>query len=168
MREREWHTPNQIIRASILEHYPTPKYSSRFDASAPMFVPQSKYLQEEMKKSSMGKDSSYQQVAASKPTSFPADIQSMGIPQPQKYEPRPEPAKQMYNNSALMQSYNLMKMSNEVTKGFGPPPAPGAGHGPYPAAQYHFQKPETSNEHAFNQTELGKDWLCWELGNPSI
>lgn len=68
--------------------YSATDYRSTFDANT-MFIPQSKYLKEELK-NTFGKDFGYAGPSASKPSQIQSSYSMMSIPQPQKYEPKPE------------------------------------------------------------------------------
>lgn len=74
------------------QQYPMPDYRSNFDPNS-RFVPQSKYLQEEMKKNNFGKDFNYNMPSTSNPQSMTQNYQSVGMPQPQHYDMKPEPQK---------------------------------------------------------------------------
>jgi hypothetical protein len=73
--------------------YNMPDYSSGIDTGS-MFIPQSKYLQEEFK-NNYGKDFGSGYAPKPQPKSMQMDpsYQNMNMPQPQKYEPKPEPTK---------------------------------------------------------------------------
>ncbi|CAI2376240.1 unnamed protein product [Moneuplotes crassus] len=101
------------FQAPTPQQYTAMDMRNNFETSAPAsFVPKSKYL------------STLTSQNTSKPTNMSTNFQNMSVPQPQSYENKPEPMKysspadftQMPSNSALMQSYNLMKMSSQVTK----------------------------------------------------
>ena len=70
--------------------YPMPDYRSNFDPNS-MFVPQSKYLQEEMKKNNFGNNYNYTMPNSNKPAQMSQNYQSMGMPQPQQYDMKLEP-----------------------------------------------------------------------------
>jgi len=76
---------------SIPQQFPLPEYRSTFDANT-MFVPQSKYLQEEMKKNAYSQGLNYGPPAP-KPMAMGSGYAAMSAPQPQKYEPKPETQK---------------------------------------------------------------------------
>ena len=71
------------------QQYPAPDYRPSFDTGS-VFVPQSKYLQEEMKKSTFAKDFNYAPPSTSKPMQMNSNFQGMSMPQPQPYEMKPE------------------------------------------------------------------------------
>ena len=73
------------------QQFPIPEYRSTFDANT-MFVPQSRYLQEEMKKSAYPKDFGFT-PSAPKPMTMSSGYGGMSIPQPQKYDPKPDTQK---------------------------------------------------------------------------
>ena len=79
--EKDFKIP-QPYTTSIPQQFPLPEYRSTFDTNT-MFVPQSKYLQEEMKKSSYTKDFNYAPPAP-KPMAMPSSYGGMSVPQPQK------------------------------------------------------------------------------------
>lgn len=86
--ETEYKPPTSYVSAPP-QPYTMPDYSSMMDSSI-MFVPQSKYLQEEMKKTSYGKDFGYASSTSMKSSTADQSYQSMSIPQPQKYDMKPE------------------------------------------------------------------------------
>lgn len=76
-------------KAPTPQQYPMHDFRSNFDSNS-VFVPQSKYLQEEMKKNSFGKDFNYAPPSSSKPAPMNQNYPSMAMPQPQPYEMKPE------------------------------------------------------------------------------
>lgn len=75
----------------LTQQFSLPEYRPTFDANT-MFVPQSRYLQEEMKKSAYSKDFNFTPTGT-KPMTMSSGYSAMPIPQPQKYEPKPETQK---------------------------------------------------------------------------
>lgn len=86
--ERDFKMPTTFA-APAPQQYPAADFRSNFDPNS-VFVPQSKYLQEEMKKNTFGKDFNYAPPSTSKPMSMGSGYQGMSIPQPQAYDMKPE------------------------------------------------------------------------------
>lgn len=88
--EKDFKVP-QAYAPPIPQQFSIPDYRPTFDTNT-MFVPQSRYLQEEMKKNAYSKDYNFT-PSAPKPMSMNSGYSGMSIPQPQKYEPKPEAQK---------------------------------------------------------------------------
>jgi hypothetical protein len=86
--ERDFKQPSAYA-PPVPQQYPSHDFKSSFDPNS-MFVPQSKYLQEEMKRNNFVKDFNYAPPSMSKPMQMNSNFQSMSIPQPQPYETKPE------------------------------------------------------------------------------
>lgn len=86
--ERDAKPPTQY-KAPAPQQYPMPDFRPTFDSSS-VFVPQSKYLQEEMKKNTFSKDFNYATPSAPKPMSMTPSFGGIAMPQPQPYEMKPE------------------------------------------------------------------------------
>lgn len=88
--ERDFKSPPAFSMPPPHQH-PSTDFRQNFDSSS-VFVPRSKYLQEEMK-NNFSKDFSYPSGSAPKPMQMNTNFQNMPMPQPQSYDLKPEPVK---------------------------------------------------------------------------